>query len=231
MIPALDSLSFIVIILWIIIVGCYLISGLLFVRQSFKYADEPRVKILAFVGLCLILVAISRLFHPVLFIFGDSQIYISYISQGIFIAAIIMLVFYLERVIYPSSHYIFTIILVIGEIVFVVGEILLNYGVAFIGPEVLTLIVPIVVIFAGLFMAVLYIKIAIQSSGEARKDAIYIIIGGIFFAGSYLLSGLEEVVLSLISGLEGINLFLAILAVLLALLALPFMLKGFRLSL
>lgn len=231
MIPALDSLSFTVIILWIIIVGCYLIGGLLFIRQSFKYAEEPRVKILSLVGLCLILAAISRLFHPVLFIFGDSDPFFSYISNGIFIAAVIMLMFYLERVIYPPSHYIFTIILVIGEIVYVITEIFHNYGVDLIAPEILGLIVPIVIIFAGLFMAVLYIKIAIQSSGEARKDAIYIIIGGVLFAGSYLLSGLEGVVFALVTGLEGMNLYLAVSAVILGFLALPFMLKGFRLSL
>ncbi|NVM53338.1 MAG: hypothetical protein HWN66_06505 [Candidatus Helarchaeota archaeon] len=231
MIPVLDSLSLIVISLWFIIVGLYLIGGILFVRQSIKYSEEPRVKILAFIGLFLMFAALSRLFHPTLFILFDQLESLSYLSNSIFIAAIIMFVFYLERDIYPPSRYIFTIILVISEIIFIIGEILLYFGIVLISREILDLIVPIALVSAGIFMAILYIKIAIQSQGEARKDAIYIILGGIFFAGSYLLSGLEGIVLAIISGLEGISLFTAIIAPVLALMALPLMVKGFRLSL
>ena len=219
----LDLLELTLIIVWFIAVGFYLISGFLFVRQSFKYAEEPRVKILAFVGFFLILAAISRLLHPIIFIFNNEQEFIFYISQGIFIAAIIMLVFYLERVIYTASHYIFTIILVIGETLFVISEISLHYGVILIGPEFFSLIVAFVMASAGLFMAVLYLRIAIQSSGEPRRDAIYILIGGVLFACSYLISGLEKILLSLDQ--------VALIASILTLLALPFFVKGFRLSL
>lgn len=224
MIPAIDLGILSVIILISIVIACYSISGVLFIRQSFKYAEEPRVKILAFIGSFLVLVSISRFFHPILYFLSYELNHIFYISQGIFIAAIIMLVFYLERVIYTASHYIFTIILVIGETLFIISEIALSYGTIIIAPEFFSWIVAFVMASAALFMGILYIRIAIQSSGEARRDAICIIIGGLLFALSYMLAGFENE--TTITYLQ-----IAIYAAPLELVALPFLLKGFRLSL
>ncbi|NVM54514.1 MAG: hypothetical protein HWN66_12490 [Candidatus Helarchaeota archaeon] len=231
MIPVLDFSSLIVIILMLLGVSTILICGLLFVRQSIKYSEESRVKWLAFVGLFLIFAAISILLHPVLYILTDSQEYLSYISQGVFIAAMIMLVLYMDRVVYPSSRNIFTIVYIVSEIIFILGVILLHYGVPFLSSGILALIVPLGLVGVGLYMGVLYIKIAIQSQGQARKNAIYVILGGISLAGAYILSGLKPIILAIITGLEGFFLFTAIIAPVLALIGLPLLAKGLDLSL
>ncbi len=205
----LPPLMFAAVILWIIAVALFFLFGVLFLRQSVKYREEPRVKILAFIGLFLVLMGISRIFHPIIFTFSEDLTFF-FISQGFFLAAVIMVVFYVERVVFPASHYIMTIIISIAEILFIINSTLFS------------IVIGIANTIACIFLLILYVRLVIQSSGDIRRDAIYIIIWLILFAGIFAVGVLEEFGLTLEQT--------AFIAAIFAFCSLPFMIKGFHLT-
>ena len=208
----MTTLMTIGLVLWGIIICGFLLFGILFVRQSVKYGEEARVKILAFVGFFLILIGISRLFHPFLATLDPANESIFFpIGQITLIAALIMIVFYVERQVFKASHHALTIFLCIGEVLYIIDSVLFSF------------ILIIAMIVSLLFILILYLRLAIISSGEPQRDAWYVIVGVICFACSYLVYGLEDVLLTPNQ--------LGIITAVAALISLPFLLKGFRFSL
>ncbi|NVM29658.1 MAG: hypothetical protein HWN65_12520 [Candidatus Helarchaeota archaeon] len=207
------------VILWSILAGFFYLFGSLFVRQSIKYREEPRVKILALVGLFLILDGVSRMFHPVMWLLFDPslQALFFYISQIAFIAALIAIAFYVEREIFPASRYAITIALVIGEILYIINNYFVTYK------ELFSDIIAYIMGGACLLIILLYIRLAIKSTGKPRRDAMYIVIGIFFFAGTYVASVLEDIGYTVA--------FIGVITAIFAFISLPFLLKGFHLSL
>lgn len=215
----LNSLEMASVILWSILAGFFYLFGSLFVRQSIKYREEPRVKILALVGLFLILDGVSRMFHPVMWLLFDPslQALFFYISQIAFIAALIAIAFYVEREIFPASRYAITIALVIGEILYIINNYFVTYK------ELFSDIIAYIMGGACLLIILLYIRLAIKSTGKPRRDAMYIVIGIFFFAGTYVASVLEDIGYTVA--------FIGVITAIFAFISLPFLLKGFHLSL
>lgn len=215
----LTSLEMASILLWSILVGFFYLFGFLFIRQSIKYREEPRVRILALVGLFLILDGISRMFHPVLWLLFDPSLrnLFFYISQIAFIAALIAIAFYVEREIFSASRYAITIALVIGEILYVINNYFVTYK------ELFSFVSAVIQNGACLLLILLYVRLAIKSTGEPRRDAIYIVIGILFFAATYVASVLEEVGFTIE--------MLGVITAIFAFISLPFLVKGFHFSL
>lgn len=174
-----------------------IIFGTLFIRQSFKVVEGERLKVIIFVGLFLILYGAARLIHPVIFAFIPLSLYyigqIVFITgQSILIAALIMIVFYVERVIFRKSRYAFTIALTGFEILYI-GVVIIT---ALIGAkaEIFSFILAIIMAVSGLLVLIQYARVAIESTGEVRRNAIFIIIGMLFLAASFLINGFENII-------------------------------------
>lgn len=205
------------VVLYTALVTAFIIIGALFIRQSFKYGEEKKIKVIIFIGLFLILIGVSRLFHPVVFAFIRIDLMYQ-IGQLLFAASIIMIVFYVERQIFQASRYVFTISLCVCEVLFIFSPLLSP----FIIRDIFTIILSIAMAAASLFVLILYLRVAIKSTGELRRNAIYVVIGIFLLAASYVSYILEnffprEIVM--------------ILTVTLSFASLPFIMKGFELSL
>ena len=214
MTQALTIVELIGVILYIGLIGVYFISGSLFIRQSIKNPEEERLKVINFVGLFLILDGISRLCHPVLF--EITQMNFFYASQVTFIASIVMVLIYIERIVFPESKYAFTIILTVSEVLFVLNWLTIFYN-------VFSYILAFAMVASCFFIIILYIRIAIKTSGVLRRDAIFIIIGILAFALSYILYGAEDIFLTQEQ--------LIIPTVICGFVSVPFLVKGFNLEL
>ena len=222
-----------VVILWIILIIALVLSSVYFLIQRLKAKDDPaRKRIMLVIFIMFLSIGVSRLFHLIAILnhgsfegdFSLENNLIFTISQVFLIIGLIMIIFSFEKRIYQRKRNYYTILITIISVIYFVFRHLSMFNetdttlstlakiLSYTGNGILGLF--------GLYLALMYLKISIKTSGSVKRKAFLAFTGFFLLLGSYTTFILEELLVD-----TEITYLISIMFVLFSI---PFLLFGYK---
>jgi len=159
------------------------IFGIILIRKAFKPAFErPQREYFLGIAVFILVHIIARVFY-FYYDFIDAQVLFWEVGALVGVGSIIFLVYAIERNVYKRSKFVITIIAIISLIALSIITVLDVYSPGLIHPDIKVIVQTVNTAVIGLFLPLIYIYVAIKSSGTYRTNSLIIAIGIIIFLG------------------------------------------------
>ena len=213
----------IIIAIWTLLIVLYFICAIYFFLLQKKAADEKdRRRVLLFAFILFLFMGLSRLFHIISYVNNDENITM-YLSQVFLYSTIITIIYSFEKRIIHSTHFFFTILMLIVSILYFIFKTLylLNQADTILKSldNTTSLILSLIMAVSVFLLSFMYLKITFQSSGIVRRKSLFVFLGIVllvFSYGVYLLNKILD------------DFLVSIISFTLSIISIPFLILGYK---